>query len=170
MSFSLRTLLLFMAASAVVFASLIYATSAVADAFYTVGLLTIAVAVIAAIYRREPGRAYWVGFLVVFAGYYGHTVWPSEIRATWIAVSDDFGFRSPGMLTTRVLSWCFEGLNGAMPSGNFFNRSPSQPGGLAERYVAFLTIGHTAIAWILGVCGGMLAQRFALYPPAPIRR
>ena len=47
MSFSLRTLLLFMAASAAVLASLTYATSIVGDAFYTVGLLTIAVAVAA---------------------------------------------------------------------------------------------------------------------------
>ncbi|MCI0335521.1 MAG: hypothetical protein L0228_20125 [Planctomycetes bacterium] len=170
MSFSLRTLLLFTAASAVVFTSLIYAMPIVGDLFYTLGLLTIALSTIAAIYRLGPSRAYWVGFLVLFAGYYFHTVWPSEIRTTWIAFSDDFGVRSPGMLTTRGLSACFEGLHGAIMPGSLFNRSRSRPSDLGEQYVAFMTVGHTALAMLLGICGGTLARRLALYPAAPIRR
>jgi hypothetical protein len=118
MNFSLRTLLIFMAAVAVVSASLVSAAPIVGDLFHTLGLVTIPFVAIGALYQRGPQRAQCIGFLIVFASYFFHTVWQTEIRATWAVAqrAGDLDYPSQRPITTRMLSFLFLGLHGEMPS------------------------------------------------------
>lgn len=166
MHFSIRTLFLFTTAVAVTVASLSYASPIIGDLYYTLGLLTIAFATLAAIYRRGPQRAYWVGFVVLFAGYFCHTVWPSELRGTWNMMQQigNLGVTTSGISTTRLLNGGFEVLHGSTISSS--RMRPYNPGSRfnsdVEKYMAYMTIGHTAIAFLFGVIGGAVARRFAL--------
>jgi hypothetical protein len=168
MQFSIRTLLLFTTGVAITVASLRFANTIVGDLFYTLGLLTIAFAVLAAIYRRGPQRAFWVGFVVLFAGYFCHTVWPSEVRGTWTLMQrmGSLGVSKSEISTTRLLNAAFETLPGpaALPyTGTTYNYNPRSPRAnqTANQYMNFMTIGHTSIAFLFGVLGGVVAQRFA---------
>jgi hypothetical protein len=167
MNFSLRTLLFVMAGVSVVAASLVYAAPVVGDLYYTLGLLAIAFAVLAAIYYRGPTRAYWVGFVLLFAGYFSHSVWPSEVRSTWTMVQTIGGvnYASQGLITTRVLSYMFEGLHGPITTpmrGVGVGRATMQGATNAVQYVAFMTVGHTTIALLLGLAGGAIARQLAV--------
>jgi hypothetical protein len=84
--FSLRTLLIFTAGVAVVFASLKYPAPIVGDLYYTIGLLTIALSALAAILIRGPNRAKWIGFVLLFAVYFATAYGPGNcgvIRQLW---------------------------------------------------------------------------------------
>ena len=167
MKFSLRALLLFTAALAVVMASLNYPSPYLGDFFYTAGMLAIAISAIAAIYLRGPQRAYCVGFLILFAGYFCQTVWPSEVRGNLLAMNrfGGVGYPTQGPLSTRSLALLYEGLHGdSRPtSASFFLFGSRNRGTDAKvaHYIAFQTIGHTAISLLLGVMGGTLAHKFA---------
>ena len=163
MNFSLRTLLLFTGAFAIVVACLVFPEPLVGDLFYTLGLLLIAFAVLAAIYFRGPIRAYWIGFILLFAGYFAHTVWPSEIRSTWTMVQTMGGMNYPaqGLITSRLMSAAYEGLHGPVTAQAVRPGRAALRGGDAGKYVAFMTVGHTVIALLLGLVGGAIAQRFA---------
>jgi hypothetical protein len=166
MNYSLRTLLIFTAVFAIVVACLVFPEPLVGDLFYTLGLLMIAIAMLAAIYFRGPIRAYWIGFLLLFAGYYAHTVWPSEIRSTWTMVQTMGGLNYPaqGPITTRLMSAAYEGLHGPFTPRQSV-MAPRTGGGTSGdvgKYVAFMTVGHTVIALLLGLAGGAIAQRFAM--------
>jgi hypothetical protein len=163
MNYSLRSLLVFIAAFAIVIACLAFPEPLVGDFFYSLGLLLIAFATLAAIYFRGTLRAYWVGFLVLFAGYYAHTVWPSEVRTSWIMVQrmGGIGTVSQEIITSRLLSAAYEGMHGPAV-GRFMAPRPMMPGNIdPAKYIAFMTVGHTVIALLLGLLGGAIAQRFA---------
>jgi hypothetical protein len=166
MNYSLRTLLIFTAVFAIVVACLVFPEPLVGDLFYTLGLLMIAIAVLAAIYFRGPIRAYWIGFVLLFAGYYAHTVWPSEIRSTWTMVQTMGGLNYPaqGLISSRLISAAYEGLHGPFTAQQGFRpgRAFFPAGGDVGKYVAFMTVGHTVIALLLGLVGGAIAQRFAM--------
>jgi hypothetical protein len=151
----------------VVAGSLVEASPVVGDLFYTLGLLAIPFAVLAAIYFRGPNRAYWIGFVLLFAGYFIHSVWPSEVRSTWSMVQSigAVDYPSQGLVTTRGLSYLFEGLHGPITSPALgFGRGGVGLRGNAMfgQYVAFMTVGHTAIAFLVGLAGGAIARRLAL--------
>jgi hypothetical protein len=169
MNFSLRTLLIITAGVAVICASLVYATPIVGDLFYTLGLLMMAFSTIAAIYRRGSQRAYWIGFVILFATYFCHTVWPSEIRGTWTVMQRGrpFGFPTQDLITTRLLSFLYQGLHGDMPTSVAFGPRAASVDPAPAAFVAFVTVGHTAFALLLGLAGGAMARRFAL-PAAPV--
>jgi hypothetical protein len=141
------------------------------DLFYTFGLLAISFAAIAALYRHGPQRAYWVGFVIVFTSYFVHAIWPSELRSTWTMMqrAGDIPYATPGMVTTRILSLCYTGLHGdvGLVRGIFRPRSAAIDAATAK-FIAFQVIGHTAIALLLGMLGGMLARRLAARPLPPI--
>jgi hypothetical protein len=59
--FSLKTLAGIVAFAAVACCSLIYATSTWSATIYTAAIVFLAFATLAAVYRREGARAYWVG-------------------------------------------------------------------------------------------------------------
>lgn len=161
MNFSLRTLLVFVAAVAVVAASLVSAAPVIGDLFYTVGLLTVPFAAICALYQRGPERAQCIGFLIVFASYFFHTLWPTEIRATWAVAqrTGELDYPSQRPVTTRMLSALFLKLHGEMPR----DVDDGGPGyDIAMKFIAFQTVGHFAIGIVLALFGGALARRFAL--------
>jgi hypothetical protein len=161
MNFSLRTLLIFMAAVAVVSASLVSAAPIIGDLFYTIGILTIPFAAVAAMYQRGPQRARCIGFLIVFTSYFFHTLWPSEIRATWAVAQRageiDFPTQSP--ITTRILSFLFQGLHGDFPGVRMSYGDSAYE--IAAKFVSFQTVGHITIGTLLAFVGGALARRFA---------
>jgi hypothetical protein len=161
MNFSLRSLLVFMAAVAVVSASLVSAAPVVGDLFYTLGLLTVPFTAIAALYLRGPQRAQCIGFLIVFASYFFHTLWPTEIRATWLVAqrTGDLDIPTQSPITTRMLSFLFLGLHGELESEVDYGTTGYD---IAMKFLAFQTVGHFAIGTVLGFIGGALARRFAL--------
>jgi hypothetical protein len=166
MKFSLRTLLIVTASVAVVCACLAYPSPEVGDLCYSLGLMSIAFAAVLAIYQRGPKRAYWVGFLLLFATYFCHTVWPSELRGTW-AVMQRFGgidYPTQGVFPTRALTLLYQRLHGDFrpTSGLVFGGRTPRGNEIMGKFVAFQTAGHTAIAALLGFCGAVLAQRYAL--------
>jgi hypothetical protein len=160
MNYSLRTLLLVAALLCIVCASLVYAGPMVGELYYTAGLLTIAFGLIAAFYQRGIQRAFWIGFLVLFGIYFGHAMWPIELRTAWIVVSHEGGFRAPGLFTTHVLTLCFGALHGLGGDESFIRAT--NPDITTERYIAFLNVGHTVIAFVLGIVGGRVAQHLAV--------
>jgi hypothetical protein len=162
MNFSLRTLLVFMAGAAVVSASLVSASPIVGDLFYTVALLTIPFAGVAALYQRGPQRAACIGFLLVFTSYFFHTLWPSEIRATWLVAQrgGEIDFPTQNPITTRMLSFLFQGLHGDFPISANMNYGDSAYE-VAAKFVAFQTVGNFTIGLLLGLVGGAMARRFA---------
>ena|SRR5438270_885176 len=167
MNYSLRTLLIVATGFAIVFASLAYPTAIVGDLFYTFALLVIAFGSIAALYFRGQRRAYWVGFLILFGGYFCHSVWPSEIRSTWLFLQrgGNLGYASQGIVTSRLLGIAYEGLHDPMGLRRTIRspRMPSYPAPeeTAGQYVAFMTTGHVAIGLMIGIAGGLVAQRLA---------
>jgi hypothetical protein len=174
MNFSLRQMLFFFGLAAVALGSMAVASPVIGDVFYTLGLLTIAFAMIAAIYTYGTRRAFWVGFVICFAGYFGHTVWPSELRNTWLSLRrmGQLDSPAPDVVTTRGLSLVYPGVHD--PS-QFMQRPPgfrtNSPNSAATgQYLAFMTIGHTLFAFALGFGGGMVAQRFASEPLALLKR
>jgi hypothetical protein len=180
MNYSLRFLLIGMAGFAVVCASMVYPEPLVGDLFYTFGLLAIAFAAIAAIYFRGSRRAFWVGFLILFAGYYSHSVWPGEIRSTFALFQGSAGMNFPaqGLVTTRLLSGAYESLHpdnrSGQPTSGRINRYGGSPfpvtDNRAGKFIAFMTAGHTAIAFLLGIGGGLIAQRIAALAPPTAKR
>src|SRR5262245_18163473 len=170
MNYSLRTLLIVATGIAFLLACLVYPMPILGDLFYTLGLLAIAFAVIAVTYIRGSQRAFWVGFLILFAGYFCHTVWPSEIRSTWsyLQRSGNIGYASQGVVTSRMLAFAFESLHPSALGGQPYNRrypgfaGPMSPEQTAGQFISFITIGHTTIGVLLGVVGGVAAQRIAI--------
>jgi hypothetical protein len=172
MNFSLRQLFIFLGLAAIALGCMTVASPIVGDIFYTLGLLMIAFATIAAIYTYGTRRAFWVGFVICFAGYFGHTVWPSEVRSAWLGLRGmgQLNYPAPDIVTTRVLSIMFQGLHDPWNLRSPPNFSTSQNSLSAGQYLAFMTIGHTIFAFALGIGGGMLAQRFAAEPLAQLKR
>jgi hypothetical protein len=63
--------------------------------------------------------------------------------------------RSRELITTSAISYLFNVLH-PEPGPGSQGRAMS-----SEDYKVFLTVGHTAIALLVGLCGGVLAQRLA---------
>lgn len=170
MSYSMRALLAMMACVALVTTSLVYPSPALGDLFYTVGLLTVGVAILFSIYSRGPRRAYWIGFTLLFVGYFSNSVWPSELRGTLSLVQrlGRPGSFSQGLITTRLLQNLYELLHGpmsasGMPTTNVFRSGQMTSAATAmSQYASFFAVGHTTIAFLFGVVGGTIARRIAL--------
>jgi hypothetical protein len=109
-----------------------------------------------------------VGFVILFAGYFCHTVWPAEIRGTFnsLRMSSQIGYGAQDLVSTRLLSYAFQGLHGSV-----MTRAGSMGPGMGARvthnattmlqYSTFMTVGQTSIALLLGMLGGTIARRFA---------
>jgi hypothetical protein len=141
----------------IVFASLKHPLPIVGDLFYTIGVMTILVGTLAAILVHGRNKAYWIGFVVLFAGYFCHTVWPSPLRSAssilWKMGSDDSESRE--LITEAAISYLFDVMHPSPGKGS--QGRAMRP----EDYSSFLAVGHTAIALLLGICGGTIAQRLA---------
>jgi hypothetical protein len=169
MAFTSRQMLIFVAGAAVVLASLAFPDPIVGDLFYTGALLMIAIATIAAIYCRGTRRAYWVGFVILFAGYFCHTVWPTEIRTPYnsFRYGNAMGYGAQDLVTTRLFNYFFGSLHGsptpmAMPGMAGMGTTRRTPGNVTMvQYVTFMTVAHTAVAALLGLLGGSIARRYA---------
>lgn len=172
MNYSLRTLLIVAAVVSVLCACLVYPRPIVGDLFYTFGLLLAAYSVIAVIYFRGLRRAFWVGFLILFGGYFCHTVWPSAVHNTWAYFQDTSGMAvvHSGIITTRLLYSAYILLNPMSSTGapivngpgGFASRVALGPGEVPGQFIAFMTVAQTTIAIVLGIVGGFIAQWVSL--------
>jgi hypothetical protein len=166
MKFSLRTLLILAAVISVLCACLVYPRPIVGDLFYTFGLLLAAYSAIAVIYFRGPRRAFWVGFLILFGGYFCHTVWPSAVHNTWAYFQENSGvpFVPSGMITTRLIYYAYEALN-PLSAARVASVAPSGrliiPDEVPGQFIAFMTVAQTTVGMVLGIAGGLVAQRIA---------
>ena len=157
MNYSPRTVTL--VAAGVATACLVFANPVLGDLYYTAGMLLFAFGVIRAIYSQGQRRAFWVGFVILYAIYSYHI--------NWMYLQFGGGRNAAtGLITTRLLAAMYEGMNPLLAAerGRFaVSPSPvSLPGNLVGGYIAFLTMGHTLIALGLAVIGGRVAQRIAL--------
>jgi hypothetical protein len=158
-------------AAAVSVICLVFPEPFVGDLFYTAGWLLIAFGVIAAIYSRGERRAYLIGFLILFGGYFYQSAWPNDARAASAYYQGGrVRYLSPGLISTKLLAYAYARIHSG---GNTFwsqaKGTParmSTPDKIAGRYMAFMVVGHTLIALGLGAIGGRVAQRLAL-PASP---
>src|SRR3954453_1868559 len=90
MQYSIRTLLLVATATAIVCACIVYPDPIMGDLVYTAGLLLIGFGAIGAIYFTGQRRAFLIGFLIFFGGYYYVSVSQSEMRMA-LAYSQQLG-------------------------------------------------------------------------------
>jgi hypothetical protein len=167
MSYSMRTLLLVATAAAIVCACLVYPDPIMGDLIYTSGLLVIAFAAIAAIYSSGERRAFLIGFLILFGGYYYVGLSQYELRtaAAYMQQPGNMRFMVPstGLLTSRFLAYAYDVLHSqsdGLVSGLRSSRSLA-PDKVIGGYIAFMMVGHAVFAFALGMIGGRVAQRLA---------
>jgi hypothetical protein len=165
MHYSMRTLLLAATAAAIVCACLVYPDPIMGDLVYTSGLLLIAFGAIAAIYSNGQRRAFLIGFLILFGGYYFVGLSQYEMRMAMAYMQQAGNMRytvpSTGLLTSRFLAFAYESLHSpseGLVSGLRPSRSLA-PDKLVGGYVAFMMVGHAVFAFALGIIGGRVAQR-----------
>jgi hypothetical protein len=173
MNYSLRTLLILAAVISVLCACLVYPRPIIGDLFYSFGLLMAAYAAIAVIYFRGVRRAFWVGFFILFCGYFCHTVWPSAVHNMWDYVQETSGiaFAPSGMITKRLLYHAYKLLNPLSAIGSPVVNGPGGtasrmvlgPGEVPGQFIAFMTVAQTSIAILLGIAGGLVARRISLH-------
>jgi hypothetical protein len=186
MRFSMRMQLIVVAVVAMCVASLVYPDPVVGDLFYTAALLLILFAAVGAIYYQGRRRAFLIGFLIFFGGYYWATATPNEIRMSWVLNQSGISSRSltPAVITAPLLASAYEAMHSSgYPRANPVRNNnwqyspspiPSMPPNSINGYVAFLVVGHTIIAFGLGLLGGGVARRLSLrgstasIPPAQL--
>ena len=180
MSYSLRTMLIVAGVVAIVLACLVYPDPIVGELFFTAGFLLVTFGAVAAIYSRGHRRAFLIGFLILFGSYCWYSLWSTTARTIsglmqpGMAMGSGIRYFPPGIITTRLLYYAYEGLNPDVLSGRqpLSGRSSSPRTGeqIYGRLTGFMTVGHTIIGLALGVLGGLVAQRLAWQPvPATAR-
>ncbi len=117
--FSLRALLGSAVFVAVACPSLLYASETIASLVFTATAVLLLAAVVAALFRRGPARAFWVGFAIFGWGY------------LWLAYRPDNPFALPvpaygDLATTRLMSFTYYAL---LPRVRTRPAPPPQPYG-----------------------------------------
>lgn len=98
--FSIKTLLAAFTVVAVCCAGLTFANNAWANFFYTAALTMVLVGVVAAVVRRGPTRAFWIGF-AVFAT--GHFVM-ADREERYLVLPGQYNInREPSLATTQLM-------------------------------------------------------------------
>jgi hypothetical protein len=168
MRYSIKTLLAVCTLVAVSCAGLIVATSAWAAAFFTGALLLVLASIVAAIVRRGPARAWWIGFAILANGYFwlamyvdGHVPYRTDLSQ----------FQEPRLITTHLLLAVdphfhrylrlakTSGVPSAAPTPVYF-------GGRGRMYVDagdrahFVQVGQSLFTLMFGLAGGWLGSWF----------
>lgn len=155
---------------------LIYATSLLSRLTFTLLLVGLMAAVLAAVFRAGERRAFWVGF----AGFGFAYIW--LICGSWQAPSGNGPLRD-SLATTAALKWCREKVprttsltvsaqspggmmaggmgmgEGMMPSAGMMSNAPviANVSGPPD-WIDFSTTGHSLFAFLLAALGGIVAM------------
>src|SRR3954467_9569883 len=164
MQYSMRTLLLAATAAAIICTCMVYPDPVTGDLVYTAGVLLIGLASIGAIYFTGQRRAFVIGFLIFFGGYYYVSISQSEMRMA-LAYSQQLGntrfaVSGSGLITSRFLAYAYETLHSpsdGVLTGLRRGRSMT-PDKIVGGYVAFMLVGHTVFAFAVGILGGRVSQ------------
>lgn len=178
-SFTLTGLLLAVLPVGAGIAAIRYANDLLASIAFTVAWLALMLAVLGIIYRRAESRAFWVGFLIVGGGYLLSALGP------WFGES-----LSQHLVTTRLLAYVQQSMREVVPMpqtpgmpggggpsmGAAVGGMPSMGGGMAmpggggipgggvmvlgPTYEDVQRVGHSWLALMLAVAGGMAGQWF----------
>jgi hypothetical protein len=141
MRFRLQTLLLATAWAGLVFLGLRLPSPVMSGIISTLTLVTILLAVLVIIYRPGTSRAMATGYLIFCVGYLVHVA----LLAGWMSRS-----MSDGATTTWAIFFeLFERIHRSSFTGNSATN---------EARGNFTTIGHHALACILGLAGALSAQ------------
>ena len=137
--YTIAQLMVFVLLVGVSFAALRNANAVWASATFTIAIITISVALVAAFARRGKARMAWAG--------YAATGWACLV--IWLATSSTAGsLTSPPRL---LLSW---GLLHLQPS-----IQPAASGG--QLFIAYLQISHSLEVIFLGLAGAVLGRILA---------
>ncbi len=142
--FSLRWLLIGVAAWAFGITALLNSTQAWLTIVVTVSALAWMIAVLLAVFATGPARAFAIGF-ALWAFLYlllVHLFWEKEMHESKILV------------TSQLLDIFFTRVAKLVPTQNMFG-TPSNAWSID--FTIFMTIGQLLWAWIVAVCGGFLA-------------
>ena len=179
--FSLRQLMALVAFVAVGCGGLMRPSVYLASLIFTVTLVALLVAILAAVGRKGSARVFWIGFAIAGSGYLWLAHWADEESYT---VSTDWRLQTTGPLfTTKLLGLTHGALHPApqgYPGGRGFFAVPVEPwlgpvfGQMGTRgpnsaaaavayeteLDAFMRIGHSLWALLFAYLGGQLARRF----------
>ena len=147
--FNLRQLFVAVSGIAICAAALKYANSLWASAISTGVVLVLFTAVVAAIYLKQPKRAFWTGFAIFGWGY---------------LILIDGWLPFPPFSASTMLIWMMSeslGHTQVDPNTAYYMETPM---GIirARPTEQFFRISYSITAMLLGVIGGILARRFYL--------
>jgi hypothetical protein len=160
--FSIAGLLLAILAIGSGLAALCRPSNLAANTVFSLLVLALSIAVIAALYRNGPARAFWTGFLAFGSSYAVLSLTPSY---------QNLGHR---LLTTVILDMLYPSIP---PLPRSTNTKPSpwelwtgrprdydsfreHSGVSVSTTDSFLVIGHSLFAMLAAAGGGLLARRF----------
>ena len=156
--FTLGRMLTFVAAVAAVCASLAFANQWLGDVYYTLCIAAIFLALVAAIGAQGERRAYWLGFfaagmtygmLTIFWGYGETSNFYNAIQH-----NGEIAGYSADLVTSRLLTYGYDYVAVEGGSGQHFQGKTE-----FERFMPYLTIGHSVFALLCGWGTGVLARR-----------
>jgi hypothetical protein len=173
MRFSIKTLLAATALVAASISGLLYANAVWAACFYTGAALVVVIGVTAALVRRGPTQAYWVGFALFGAGYlFLSTTAEGSGRVRRDAITIRL---EPQLATARFLSWAHQYMpavdetsprpQGAASQQVPFGLQPAAANNFGpQRRRHFVQIGHSLFTLLFALVGGSIGR--SLYQPA----
>ena len=120
--FSLRALLGATAFVAVACSTLLYASGTIASVVFTVTVIVLLAAIVAALFRQGTARAFWVGFAIFGWSYVWLVQWPNPNTGLGIPAGAAVGLQEhQGLATTKLMSFTYHAL---LP---LVRTPPSQP-------------------------------------------
>ena len=177
MRFSVKTLLAVTAVIAATVASTLYPVLLVAGAYFFTALVTILMAIVAAVQLPASRRAFAVGYAVFAGGYLWIATPDTKLQQVLSQVDGPRAatLEAPLLTTGLLYVWydlikpglASESTSGgwpAYPLHGVRGRPPAEPKLasatlLLPNRFAFLSIGHSAFAMALGCFGGAFGQR-----------
>lgn len=167
MRYSLKTLLASFALIMVSSAALLYPNRIWAACFFTAILLMVLTGIVAALVRRGPARAYWIGFCV-FAGTYFLLSNYGEVQLNRSQYGRVQSLNEPRLVSSQLLLWADDWLTKFRPAREFaispgaeYMRSGPSPMTFVARGTTGQTqiIGHCVFTVLLALVGGAVADR-----------
>jgi hypothetical protein len=164
----MKSMLMVVTAAAVTCFCLVYPHPLLGDLYYTLALLAIGFAVLAAVLLRKDLRAFWIGF-ALFATGYAWLTFSGQLSALDVSAYQRTGTWSrPRIITTQMLDALFdEFAMKSLPAQAMRFPAPGFATGvqstilrqLDPNYVAFASTGHAVFALLAGWLGGYVARR-----------
>jgi hypothetical protein len=185
MRFSLKTLLAATTLVALGCVGVLYANAMWSALFTTAAFLFVLFGVLAAVLRRGRARAFWIGFAVFGAGYFGLAIFGerdavSSVRSVSRLLAqgptriNESGLAEPRLATTAFLIWADRYLEPLREKPDQSNLISARDGtvlrvannqavalNLIGVNLDFVTIGHGLFTVALSIVGGLIGLRLA---------